>query len=81
MSEITRRALVKAAAASGLASIVPTGLRAQTAAPAAKLIRGANIFDGSAAELIAGADVLIENGMISMIGQDLPASERHASMA
>ena len=73
----TRRSFLAGAGAAGLAAAIPASLRAQVA-PTPVLIRGAAIFDGRAPGLIAGSDVLIENGMISAVGPNLSAPEAKA---
>lgn len=70
----TRRSFLAGAGAAGLAAAIPARLRAQPD-PTPILIRGAAIFDGRAPGLIAGSDVLIENGMISAVGPNLSTPE------
>jgi hypothetical protein len=75
LSDITRRNLLAAAGATGVASLLPTNLSAQANMPAPTLIRGAVIFDGQSEELITGMDVLVEDGMISVIAADITAPD------
>jgi len=69
---ITRRGLLASASAASFVAAMPVGLRAQNTGPRT-LVRGAVIFDGLSPALLEGADVLIEDGMISAVGQGLPA--------
>ena len=71
---INRRALLSGAGALGLAATMPAFAQGQ-AASVATLIKGAAIFDGRGPDLIAGSDVLIENGMITAIGAGLSAPD------
>ncbi|WP_204115149.1 amidohydrolase family protein [Shimia biformata] len=70
-----RRTFLKSSGAALAVGAMPSGLLAQAQQPAPVLIRGAQIFDGQNADLISGMDVLIENGMISEIGQNLAVPE------
>lgn len=72
---IDRRSFLKTSLAAASCSSLPGLAFAQEASPAPILIRGASIFDGRIPELINGADVLIENGMISAIGENLALPE------
>lgn len=70
MAYINRRSFLAGTAAGALSSLLlPAGAYAQGATPI--LIRGSNIFDGSSAELMAGMDVLIEDGLVTRIGANL----------
>jgi imidazolonepropionase-like amidohydrolase len=51
--------------------LLPSGVFAKGNPPI--LIRGSNIFDGSSPKLLTGMDVLIENGLITRIGENLSA--------
>lgn len=55
------------------ATFLPAAAVGQDSEEHATLITGARIFDGVGPDLIEGKDVLIEDGLIAAIGEDLDA--------
>lgn len=78
-----RRAFVRGFAATGAAIGAPAGLgallppaaRAQPAVPVPILIRGARVFEGTGPDLLDGADVLLEGGVVAGVGAGLAAPD------
>ncbi|WP_299476987.1 amidohydrolase family protein [uncultured Roseibium sp.] len=73
MNSMNRRHFLSGIATGSLALAAPNRLFAQTKPRI--LIRGASIFDGQSPALVNGMDVLVENSIITAIGESLSADE------